>query len=296
MKDIEKYLASKRKLVDKALRTFLPKRAKAVRLLEAMRYSVLSNGKRLRPILAIAAYEACGGKGSAILPAACAIEYIHAFSLIHDDLPIIDNSDLRRGKPTAHVKFGDATALLAGDALALYAFEAIARYTDRGKVSPRDLLEVLRSLLVSVGISGVVAGEELDIEFEGRSISPDRILEMYRLKTASLIEASVICGAIIAGAPRAKVRALSAYGRNIGLAFQLHDDILDAVGRTSVIGKRSGSDSRRRKATYAAHVGVEGAVALADRCVESAVRRLKIFGPGADALRLIARYVVSRSK
>jgi geranylgeranyl diphosphate synthase type II len=291
--DIQKYLEKKKKIVDNALNSYLPAGRDPSGLTSAMRYSLFSNAKRIRPILAIAAAGSCGGKQRTVLPAACAIELIHTFTLIHDDLPGIDNSDLRRGRPSCHKAFNEATALLAGDALCVLAFEVILKYTDK-KVEAKMLLAALREISQASGLNGVVAGEVLDIKYERSKVDLSELKRMYALKTGALIKAAVRCGAILSKASKPQLKSLTSYADHLGLAFQIADDILDVVGNTKLTGKPAGLDKLRGKATYPRLIGVDKAKTAAQSEISAALNSIKGFGGEADPLRAIADFVVKR--
>lgn len=286
-------MVDKRRRIDAALDAYLPPEDRPPEaLFRAMRYSVIGGGKRLRPILTLSACEAVGGDPDKALPTACAIEFIHAFSLIHDDLPALDNDDLRRGKPTSHKAFGEAMAILAGDALLTFAFEIICgRATG---VPPEVLIRVIGRLAASTGIEGMIAGQVADIEAEGKTTDIDALRFIHNRKTGALIEAAVVCGGMIGGASDRQLEALGAYGRSVGLAFQIADDILDLVSDSGKLGKTVGSDLRKEKATYPAIVGLERSKELARSASDDAVLALSGFDDRADPLRAIARFVVER--
>jgi len=293
--DLKKYLFTNKKAVETALKAMLPKGSVELSALaSAIRYSTLSSGKRIRPILAIASAEACGGAMKEALPVACALEFIHAFTLIHDDLPAIDNSDKRRGRPSCHKIFGESTAILAGDSLALLSFEIILKNSDRRKLSDAKIIRVLEELASASGFFGVIGGEMMDIAFEKTEPGLTVLKKMYMLKTGSLIRASVRCGAIIAGADEKKMSRLSSYADHLGLAFQITDDLLDLEGRSSVTGKPVGQDKGLGKATILGAVGLDKAMMMAEVEVEAAIESLKSFGITADPLREIARFVIER--
>ncbi len=297
--DIKVYLHQKRALVDAALERFLPVAdGPLARHVEAMRYSLLAGGKRVRPILCLAAAEALLPEGAAqlepLLPAACALECIHTYSLVHDDLPAMDNDDLRRGKPTNHVVFGEAAAILAGDGLLSFAFELLA---DTGSSLPAEArLQAVRLLSRAVGPFGMVGGQVLDMENEGQEISFDTLRRIHSLKTGALITASVETGAVLAGAGREELSALAGYGRQIGLAFQIVDDLLNVESTTEQLGKAAGSDAQRRKATYPAFFGVEETRKRAHEAVAGALEAIAGFDQRAEPLRELARYIVNRKR
>lgn len=255
-------------------------------LIAAVRYSLLNCGKRLRPALTLGAAEIIAGDGAAAMPAACAIEMIHTYSLIHDDLPAMDDDDLRRGKPTLHKAFNEATAILAGDALCTHAFELAARTGNLG---------VVREIALAAGVNGMVGGQQRDLEAEGRQLTLEQLRVLHAGKTGALMRAAVRCGAIVAGADVAQLVALTAYGENLGLAFQIADDILNVTGTEAELGKAVGSDESRNKSTYPALVGLEQARALAEEAADAAVAALKDFGEEADAFRHLTRFTIDRS-
>ena len=257
------------------------------RLIEAIRYSLFAPAKRLRPALALGAAEIVCGDDTPALPAACALEMIHTYSLIHDDLPAMDNDDLRRGRPTSHKVFGEATAMLAGDTLLTMAFDAAAQSGN---------IRIIRELAQAAGVGGMAGGQFYDIEAEGRQVTLEELRQIHALKTGALIRASVRCGAMLAGAEAAALDALTRYGEQVGLAFQIADDILNVKGTQEAIGKPVGSDASRKKSTYPALVGLDRARKLAEEAVAAAVAALEIFGEKADMFSLIARFIVERDR
>jgi len=291
--DLESFLAERRRRVEEALAAQVRawKECVPARLSEAMEYSLLGGGKRLRPILALAAFEACGGpaeRQGLVMDFAVAIECVHTYSLVHDDLPAMDDDDLRRGRPTCHVLFGEATAILAGDALLTEAFARLA-----GGEEP-DRARLVAILARAAGAAGMVGGQQLDLQMAGR---PDlsEVEEVYRRKTGALLRAALEGGAVAAGAPAERVAALCAYGEALGLAFQIADDILDVVGDPAKMGKRPGGDQAKGKPTYPALVGLDGARELAREAQTRAIAALRGMGVEADALRALAAYVVDRA-
>lgn len=288
---LDTYLSEKGRLIDASLRIYLPSDDGLIH--RAMRYSVLNGGKRLRPILVLAGCEAVAGDERAAIPTACALEFIHSYSLVHDDLPALDNDDLRRGKPTTHREFGEATAILAGDALLTLAFETIA---ETEAISPETLLGVIRRVSQAAGIGGMILGQAMDLAAEGREIPADGLEAMHQLKTGALIEASVVCGGMLGGGTPERLKSLSVYGKKIGLAFQIADDILDIQGSQVKIGKQVGSDLRKQKSTYPRLYGLEKSKELANQAVEEAVSSLEHFDNRADPLRFLARFVTGREE
>ncbi|NLO89659.1 MAG: polyprenyl synthetase family protein [Clostridia bacterium] len=291
--DVKEYLKAKKEIVEKALDLYLPGEDAEPKIIhEAMRYSVFAGGKRIRPILVIASAEAVGGNEETVLPAACALEMIHTYSLIHDDLPAMDNDDYRRGKPTNHKVFGEAMAILAGDALLTHAFGVITRCS--GKVDDSSIMMVLRELSEAAGSMGMVGGQVMDILSEGKEINGEELQFIHRHKTGCLFRASIRTGAILSGANHEKLAALTAYAEHLGLAFQIIDDILDVTGNEKKLGKKTGSDIKKQKATYPALYGLEKSRELAKKEIESAVESLKGLGAAADPLRGIALYLGKR--
>jgi geranylgeranyl diphosphate synthase type II len=286
--ELSGYLKSRLSLVEAALKSCVPK-AEPRRLHDAMRYSLLAGGKRLRPLLVMASAEACGASAKSVLGAACAFECLHTYSLIHDDLPAMDDDDLRRGKPTSHKAFDEATAILAGDALLTLAFELMA--SSRGKAS-----EALRVFAQASGSRGMVGGQMADIQAEGRRVGPAQLKAIHAGKTGALIRAAVECGAILAGAPQARRQALAAFGSHIGLAFQVADDILNVTGDAAKLGKKTGSDAGRGKATYPSLFGLEKSRKMAAAELAGALDCLRPFGKKAEPLAALARFVVERDR
>lgn len=293
MFDLSEYLIQKRTIIDNSLDQFLPEESLFPEIIyKAMRYSVFNGGKRLRPILSLAACEAVGGDQRFAILAGCAIEMIHAFSLIHDDLPALDNDDLRRGQPTNHKVFGEAIAILAGDALFAHAFEIITSNTT--DVSPERVLEVTRRIAAAAGTSGMVVGQVVDIICEGEQVPADTLIFMHKNKTGALIETSVVSGGILGGGSDAQIEALSVYGWMIGQAFQIIDDILDIEGDEEKLGKPVGSDIRNQKTTYPSLYGLNKSKELAEQAVNKALASLSEFDNKADPLRSIAHYILER--
>jgi geranylgeranyl diphosphate synthase type II len=293
MFDLPGYLARNNERLERALAAWLGRPEPGGRLAEAMRYCLMGGGKRLRPNLCLAAAEAVGGKPDDAMAAACALEMIHTYSLIHDDLPGMDDDDLRRGKPTCHVAFDEATAILAGDALLTLAFE-VAASMPAG--SPELRLEVVRTISEAAGPRGMVNGQMLDMLSEGTALSLADLERLHRLKTGALIEASLAAGALAAGGAPAQVEAVRAYGRPLGLAYQVADDILNVEGDPAVMGKAAGTDRLRRKSSYPDLLGLEKSKEFAQNLVQQAIQALSGFDSKADALRAIARYIIERRK
>ena len=282
------------KLVEEALVRELGKdEALVPELADSMEYSLTAGGKRLRPILVMAAADAVGAKGTDFLHVACAIEMIHTYSLIHDDLPAMDNDDYRRGKLTNHKVYGEAMAILAGDALLTQAFEVILRQEG---VPAEVLLQVVREMSVAAGPNGMVGGQVIDMLSEGKKISMAELRKMHMGKTGALFRAAIRSGAIMAGADEKQLEALTTYADCFGLAFQITDDILDVVGDEAVIGKPVGSDERNDKSTYVTLTSLEEARRLAADTVQKAVEALQIFGDKASFLRELVEMLLDRNK
>ncbi len=291
--DLKLYLRRRQKEVERYLERCIPPGSE--RLIEAMRYSLLSGGKRLRPTLALAACDAVNGRPATVLPFACAIELVHTYSLIHDDLPAMDDDDLRRGKPTNHVVYGVAVAILAGDALLTEAFRLMADTALRAKTDHQRALQVIADVGAAAGARGMVAGQAADMAAENRPVDLPTVELIHVRKTGALIRAAVRAGAILGGADARQLRALTRYADCIGLAFQVADDILDAEATTATTGKSLGRDQVRCKATFPAVLGLSAAKERARDLLRQAQRALRPFGPEADALREIADYIVSRA-
>jgi geranylgeranyl diphosphate synthase type II len=275
------------KKVDEWLDKLLPPEdVEPVSIHKSMRYSMFAGGKRLRPVLCLLAYEVCGGDGDSAYPAACALEMMHTFSLIHDDLPCMDDDDFRRGKPTNHKAFGEAIAVLAGDALCIHAYGILGGYAD----SP-----IVKEISNALGTAGMIGGQVVDIESEGKKDIDVSTLEFIHIhKTEKLITTSLRTGALIAEADSAKLRAITKYGQGIGLAFQIVDDILDITSDTATLGKDVGSDIANNKATYPRLFGLEKSRIEARRLVDEAKNALEIFGEKGAMLRDLADFIVER--
>mgnify|MGYP003946340435 CR=1 FL=1 len=287
-----RYLATRQQEVDRALDRFLPKAStKPITIHKAMRYSLFAGGKRLRPILCLAAAEACGGLTKSALPLACALECIHTYSLIHDDLPSMDNDDFRRGRPTCHKIFGDGIAILAGDALLTIAFEIAAEAEVR---PPYDLRSVLRELALAAGSRKLIAGQVADLEAEGKPIDRAQLRYIHKNKTAALLTASVRLGAMSGNGTAAQLVAMSKFGRALGLAFQVIDDILDVTQTSEKLGKSAGKDAAAHKATYPSVLGLERSRAEASRLTRQAHEALRPLGARAETLRALANYLLER--
>jgi geranylgeranyl diphosphate synthase, type II len=292
--DLKAYLDARRVTVDDALdRVLPPETAEPVTIHRAMRYSVLAPGKRLRPILVIAGAEAVAGRADTVLDTACALELIHAYSLIHDDLPAMDDDDYRRGRLTSHKVFGEAMAILAGDALLTLAFRLVA--TNAARVVPAALVgSVVAEIADAAGTNGMVGGQVVDIESEGKSISPDMLDYIHLHKTAALIRAALRVGALLAGGHAEHVEAISRAGLALGLAFQIVDDILDVEGSLAELGKSAGSDERKQKATYPAVHGLDASRRRARALLDEAQAALAPLGAPAVPLSALADFIFER--
>ena len=290
----ESYLTDRAQRVDLALDRFLPAETVAPETIhKAMRYSVFAGGKRLRPVLVIAGAEAVGGRMDDVIQTGCALEMIHSYPLIHADLPPMDNDAFRRGRPTSHKVFGEAMAILAGDGLLTLAFRLIAENW-RPAMDARVLRDVLVDVSDAAGTDGMVGGQVADLEAEGRRVSPDMLEYIHLHKTAALIRTSIRVGARLSNAREDQLRALTVAGGDLGLAFQIVDDILDVTGTTEQLGKTAGKDQAQQKATYPAIHGIEASQAQAARLVGEALHALAPLGPPAEPLRALARFILER--
>jgi geranylgeranyl diphosphate synthase type II len=294
--NLTSYINSKNKQINRYLESILSNTIQDQQLVAAMRYSLMAGGKRLRPILCLAAAEAVGGRQDQALPAAGALEMIHTYSLIHDDLPAMDDDELRRGKPTCHVAFDEATAILAGDALLTLAFQILSSTKISNPEQALAWLEVIRTIADAAGYCGMIQGQMLDISSEGRNLSIDELESMHQLKTGALITAALRCGAIIGGAGKDQQAALEAYAGNIGLAFQVADDILNVEGDPELLGKAVGTDQLREKSTYPSILGLNESKQFAKKIVRNALQAIENFDKRSDALRAIATYIIERRR
>jgi geranylgeranyl diphosphate synthase type II len=294
--DLKSYIKERCQLVDNELNRVMPLEDELpFSLHRAMRYSTFAGGKRIRPVLLLAACEAVGGDVARAVSAAAAMEMIHTYSLVHDDLPAMDNDDFRRGNPTNHKVFGEAVAILAGDALLTQAFILLSNPALAAAVPPATLLQVIHEIACCAGSKGMVGGQVVDMESEGKTdIDLPTVQYIHIHKTGALIKASIKAGALLGGADGETLAALVRYGETIGLAFQIADDILDIEGTTEELGKDAGSDQARGKATYPAVVGIEESRRRASELLDMALEALAPFDHRADPLREIARYVVAR--
>lgn len=292
----ELYLSEGKKFIDQGINELLPdEKAFPQSIHQAMRYSLFAGGKRLRPLLVVAAAEAVGAERQAVLPYAVAAEFIHTYTLIHDDLPALDNDDLRRGKPTNHKVFGEAIAILAGDALLTQAFILMTHATLMESLPRKNILEAAHDMANAIGSAGTIGGQVVDLESEGKPIDPEILEYIHVYKTGFLIRACIRGGATLGSATRPQFAALSKFGAHIGLAFQIIDDILDITGDEEKLGKDIGSDLNKKKATYPALFGIEESRKKAEKLMEDSLACLKDFDRRVDPLRDIARFFVQRS-
>jgi len=293
--DIRLYLDRKREEVDRFMNSVVPETTLAPTTLhEAIRYSLFAGGKRIRPILAIAAAEAVRTPPQAILPVASSLELIHTYSLIHDDLPAMDNDDYRRGKLTNHKVYGEAMAILAGDALLTLAFDLCSNSDLVKGLDPIRQVQLIHELAVGAGNLGMVGGQVLDIQAENKDIELATLQTIHKYKTGMLIRAAVRMGAIVSSATPAQLDDLSGYAEDVGLAFQIADDVLNVTGTREELGKNPNTDVQRGKKTYPTFYGVEGARGLAEQCTKRAISRLERFDAKADPLRALAEYITAR--
>ncbi len=292
--DLSSYLSSKREQINQTLSSIFSDTSS--KIVEAMKYSLMGGGKRIRPILCIAAAETVGGQSQDVIMAACALEMIHTYSLIHDDLPAMDNDKLRRGQPTCHVAFDEATAILAGDALLTLAFEMLSSMTFIQEDQLLNWMNVIHTISSAAGYRGMIEGQMQDMAGEARLLCLEDLENMHALKTGALIEASVTVGAILGKGSVNQIQQLKIYANNIGLAFQVTDDLLDVEGDPYVMGKDVGSDHSRSKSTFPALIGIQKSKQYAKKLVKKALKALDSFDNKAHALRAIAYYVVDRKK
>lgn len=296
MLDLKVYLNHKAQRINQALEAIFKTADKPDRLLEAMAYALMAGGKRIRPILCLAAAETIDGDPREIMPAACALEMIHTYSLIHDDLPAMDDDDLRRGQPTCHKAFDEATAILAGDALLTLAFQMLSSVAIDNPQQAAKWLRIIQKISHAAGYCGMIQGQMLDMASEKNQLALAELKSMHRLKTGALIEASICCGAELAGADSTQIQMFEDYAQHVGLAFQVTDDILNVEGDPAIMGKAVGTDERRHKTTYPALLGLAESKAFAAQLVEGALAALEAFDQKADPLRAIARYILERNR
>jgi geranylgeranyl diphosphate synthase type II len=296
MFELKSYIKQKNQLIDASLEMMLQNSEPSKTLARAMKYSLMAGGKRIRPVLCLAACEAVNGSTENALTAACALEMIHTYSLIHDDLPAMDDDELRRGKATCHIAFDEATAILAGDALLTLAFEMLASAPVADGSKATRWLKVIRLISEAAGYRGMVQGQMLDIASEGCNLSADELENIHRLKTGALIETSIACGALLGGANHRQRDLLNNYARKIGLAFQVADDILNVEGNPELMGKSAGTDSLRKKSTYPSVLGIQASREFAEKLVQESLQALETFDKQADPLRDIAKYIIERNR
>lgn len=296
MFDLNAYFAEKIERINAALESILKTSGRPDRLLEAMTYSLMAGGKRFRSVLCIAAAEAVGGDQEDVLPAACALEMVHTYSLIHDDLPAMDDDDLRRGQPTCHKAFDEATAILAGDALLTLAFQTLSSIAAGSDQQAVKWLRVIQLISHAAGYCGMIQGQMLDIASEGTQLTLNKLKSMHRLKTGALIEVSLRCGAELVDANSSQIQLLESYAQYIGLAFQVTDDILNVEGDPAIMGKAVGTDKLRQKSTYPSLLGLEESKTFARKLIDNALQALGSFDQRAEPLRGIARYIIDRKK
>jgi geranylgeranyl diphosphate synthase type II len=290
--NVKAYLKSRQKKIDRALDRYLPKESvKPATIHKAMRYSLFAGGKRLRPILCLAAAEAAGGQIDHALPLACALECIHTYSLVHDDLPSMDNDDLRRGRRTCHKVFGDGIAVLAGDALLTIAFEIVSRARPTRRY---DMSVLLGEVAVAAGSRKLIAGQVADLEAEGHRTDREQLRYIHENKTAAILTTSVRLGAMSANANPKQLAAITKFGRALGLSFQIIDDILDVTQTSEKLGKSAGKDVTAKKATYPAVIGLNESRIEAKRLTRQAHNSLSIFGAKAETLHALANYLLER--
>ncbi len=294
--DLKGYLAKRRDRINDALTAILEKNRLQGRLPAAMKYSLMAGGKRIRPILCIAASEAVGGGSGRALKAGCALEMIHTYSLIHDDLPAMDDDGLRRGIKTCHIAFDEATAILAGDALLTLAFETLSGIDCKNEEQSSRLLKVIRRISEAAGWQGMVEGQMRDMESEGKLLNRQQLDDIHRHKTGAMIQASVEAGAILGEGGNEEIECLKTYAGHIGLAFQVADDILNVSGDPKRLGKSVGTDKHRMKNTYPSVMGLEESKRLAETMVERGMEALESFDEKAAPLRTLARYIIERTR
>lgn len=290
--DLKEYLADRAALVDAAMDAYLPEaRERPSTIHEAMRYAVFAGGKRLRPVLCLAAAEACGGATADALAPACAVELMHTYSLVHDDLPAMDDDDLRRGRPTCHKVYGEGIAVLCGDALLTESFLVLSQTPVTVRYHTRDHV---RELALTGGSRQLIGGQVMDLEGEGRKLTKRELIRIHEAKTAALLTASLRLGAMTANATPAKLAALTSFGHHLGLAFQVIDDILDVTQSTEILGKTAGKDAAVEKSTYPAVIGLAASRKEAARLTKAAMAAIQPLGKKAARLAQIADYLLRR--
>lgn len=293
--NIKEYLNNMKTLVDGALERYIPSiNSYPPDIFNSIKYSLFAGGKRLRPILLMASAETIGSKREEVLPFACAIEMIHTYTLIHDDLPALDNDDFRRGKPTNHKEFGEAIAILTGDALLTMAFEIMSDTRSMPNINPLLILRTINEVARGVGPFGTIGGQVVDIESTGKEVDIPTLEYIHTHKTGEMILAAVRGGAILSNCQEDELNALTRYGENIGLAFQVMDDILDVEGESEVIGKTAGSDEKMKKVTYPSIFGIAESKKIASRLIDNSIKSLEMFGERAEVLKDISEYIIAR--
>lgn len=293
--NIETYIAEKKVFVEDWLGLHVPPGdLSPSNLYRAMRYSLLAKSKRIRPILAVAVTESLGGNSNQVLPFACGLELIHTYSLVHDDLPAMDNDDVRRGQPSNHKVFGEAMAVLAGDALLTHAFFLMSSPQIVSDLSSDLVLRIIHQISKAAGTQGMIGGQVMDMEFEGQTISLSQLETMHSCKTGAMMLAAVRIGGLVAGASAEQMENLGLYGRHIGLAFQIIDDVLDIVGQPELLGKTMGKDRTAQKATFPSVLGLEESKKLAHQHYEQGVQALEGFGERVEILRDLAKFIIFR--
>ena len=292
---LQQQLEKRKHYIDTCLQKYLtPSDAYPPIIHEAMHYAIFNGGKRLRPIMVLEGAKLAGASQESAVPIACALEMIHSYSLVHDDLPAMDDDDLRRGKPTCHIVFGEANAILTGDALLTGAFAVMAESAGLSGVKPENLIRVIREIADAAGSQGMIGGQVIDLQSEGQDINYETLKTLHSLKTGKLFQAALRSGAILGDMNQQGLQSIDKYARSFGLAFQITDDILDVNGNEAVIGKPAGSDAKNDKTTYPGLFGLEKSRQLAEDCVQACLDSLQKFGPEADFLRQLAYFTLQR--
>jgi len=292
---LQQQLEKRKHYIDTCLQKYLtPSDAYPPIIHEAMHYAIFNGGKRLRPIMVLEGAKLAGASQESAVPIACALEMIHSYSLVHDDLPAMDDDDLRRGKPTCHIVFGEANAILTGDALLTGAFAVMAESAGLSGVKPENLIRVIREIADAAGSQGMIGGQVIDLQSEGQDINYETLKTLHSLKTGKLFQAALRSGAILGDMNQQGLQSIDKYARSFGLAFQITDDILDVNGNEAVIGKPAGSDAKNDKTTYPGLFGLKKSQQLAEDCVQACIDSLQEFGPEADFLRQLACFTLQR--
>ncbi len=296
MFNLKSYLNKKVKQVNCVLLDILQESSDSSRILKAMKYALMAGGKRIRPVLCIAAAEAVGNESPNVLKAACALEVVHTYSLIHDDLPAMDDDDLRRGKPTCHIAFDEATAILAGDALLTLAFQILSSIECKTRTDMVKLLRIIHTISSAAGYKGMIEGQMRDLSSENSRLDIEDLSTMHALKTGALIEASVNTGILLGGGSEKQIQQLGIYATNIGLAFQVTDDILNVEGDAELMGKAIGTDEIRNKSTFPSLLGINESKIFKKKLINNALQALDNFDSRSDPLRAIASYIIERKR